>query len=71
VGLALEVHKSLEGEMGASRRKDLSFSLIPNMFSHRCLSITTIAAIKQLLASAICLVAQRARSVASSDLFLL
>lgn len=69
MGLASEVQKSQEGEMGASRRKDFSYSLIPNTFS---LSITTIAAIKQLMAAAICLVAQRARYVASSDyLFLM
>lgn len=40
-----------------------SFSLISARFNHRCLSVTTIAAIKWPTAAAVCLAARRVRSV--------
>uniref|UniRef100_A0A672MRS9 Transcription factor COE1 n=1 Tax=Sinocyclocheilus grahami TaxID=75366 RepID=A0A672MRS9_SINGR len=52
-----------EGETGASRRKPLFFFPISASFTHRCLSVTTIAAMDLPIAEAACLVARRARSV--------
>lgn len=63
-----EVLKSPEGETRKSRRNVFSFSLIHGRFSHRCLSMTTIAAIEWPMAVAVCLVAQRAKSVVQCSL---
>ncbi len=50
-------------ETGASRRKPFSFFPISARFTHRCLSVTTMAAIDLPIAVAACLVARRAKSV--------
>ncbi len=55
-----EVPKSSEGETGASRRKS-SFFPISARFTHRCLSVITMAHLP--IAVAACLVARRAKSV--------
>ncbi len=61
--VSTEVPKSSEGETGASSRKPLSFLPISARFTHRCLSVTTMAAIDLPIAVAACLVARRAKSV--------
>lgn len=43
-----------DGEIRASSRKAFSFSLISYRFSHRCLSVATLAAIEWAIAWAIC-----------------
>ncbi len=48
-----------EGEMGASRRKVRSLSLMPVRLSHRCLLRGTLAAIERPMAQAVCLVARK------------
>lgn len=58
-----QMPKSSVGETGALRRKFFPFSLMSAKFSHRCRSMTTIAAIERPIAVAVCLVAQRARSM--------
>ncbi len=54
--------KSPAGKTGASRTKDLSFSISPDRLSHKCLFVTISATRKQPMARATCLVIQRARS---------
>ncbi len=61
--VSTEAPKSWEGEIGASRRKPFSFFSRSARFTHRCLSVTTMAAIDLPIAEAACLVARRARSV--------
>ncbi len=61
--ISTEVPKSLECETGALKRKPFSFFPISARFTHRCLSITTMAAIDLPMAVAACLVARRAKSV--------
>ncbi len=61
--VSTEVPKSSEGETGASSRKPFSFFPISARFTHRCLSVTTMAAIDLPIAVAACLVARRAKSV--------
>ncbi len=61
--VSMEVPKSLEGEIGASRRKPFSFFSRSAKFTHRCHSITTMAAMDLPIAVAACLVARRAKSV--------
>ncbi len=51
-------------EMGASRRKTISFSRISVRFSHKWLSADTEPAMERPTALAVCLVALRAKSVA-------
>ncbi len=61
--VSTEAPKSWEGETGASSRKPFSFFSRSARFTHRCLSVTTMAAIDLPIAEAACLVARRARSV--------
>ncbi len=61
--VSMEVPKSSEGETGASRRRPFSFFSRSAKFTHRCHSVTTIAAMDLPIAVAACLVAQRAKSV--------
>ncbi len=61
--VSTEVLKSSEGETGASRRKPLFFFPLSVRFTHRCLSVTIMAAIDLPMAVAACLVAWRAKSV--------
>ncbi len=62
--LALPAFRCLrrDGETGASSRKPFSFFSRSARFTHRCLSVTTMAAIDLPIAEAACLVARRARS---------
>ncbi len=59
--ISTEAPKSWEGETGASSRKPFSFFSRSARFTHRCLSVTTMAAIDLPIAEAACLVARRAR----------
>ncbi len=61
--VSTDVPNNSEGETGASRRNRFSFSPMSTRFIHRCLLVATIAAIDLPIAAAVCLVAQRARSV--------
>ncbi len=61
--VSTEVPKSSEGGTGASRRKPFSFLSRSAKFTHRCFSITTMAAIDLPIAETACLVARRAKSV--------
>ncbi len=61
--VSTEVPKSSEGETGASRRKPFSFFPISARFTHRCLSVSTMAAIDLPIAVVACLVARQAKSV--------
>ncbi len=56
-----------ELETVASRRKTFSFSLISVIFSNRWCSATTKPAILRLTTRAVCLAAQRAKSVSLKD----
>ncbi len=61
--VSTEVPKSSEGETGASRRKPFSSLSRSAKLTHRCLSVTIMAAIDLPIAVAAFLVARRAKSV--------